>query len=510
MSPGPKGAGAPGASAPASRREATSSYQRAIPYAVLGLAVLLLLLLLFLLFLRGGGGGTSGWLVGEGGGRGAGGGAVSPGSGGGGGAAAGASANEDAEGEAEGSEDAEAEQQTETEGEVTPEESSGGPEGNEPTLLVHAHQEGEPITSGEEATVAEAAIAQAGSGPGFQGIYKGRSGGARGRLLQRGGGTPEVLEAVEAGLAWLARVQEADGHWDAAKWGGGADPTNCGVTGLALLCFLGAGHTDQEGKYKETVRRGLNWLAEVQRPDGHFGRGGRFYEQGICTMAVSEAFAMSGGSRLRQVGQKAIGRIIKVQPPSGGFDYQGRGQVDVSVTGWQIMAIKSAETAKLTVPAEAVRRCEHFLKYATYPDGRMGYRATDHRSRPSGPTPSMTAVGAVCRRFLGHSSSDPLLIEACHHIRETGVQLGDLYYTYYGTLAQFMMGPKSREWQEWNRGFRDPLLKLQVRDGPLAGSWNPKGHKWGQAGGRIYTTAMALLSLEVYWRFLPVYRASGP
>lgn len=150
MSPGPKGAGAPGASAPASRREATSSYQRAIPYAVLGLAVLLLLLLLVLLFLRDGGGGTSGWLVGEGGGRGAGGGAVSPGSGGGGGAAAGASANEDAEGEAEGGEDAEA---------------------DGPTLLVHAHHEGEPITSGEENS--------GGSGGGF--LIGGEPGGGGGQ-----------------------------------------------------------------------------------------------------------------------------------------------------------------------------------------------------------------------------------------------------------------------------------------------------------------------------------------
>jgi len=322
--------------------------------------------------------------------------------------------------------------------------------------------------------------------------------------------SPEVVHAVKRGLAWLARVQEADGHWEARKWGGAADPTNCGVTGLALLSFLGAGYTDRDGEYVGTVRRALRWLRSTQKANGHFGNS-RFYEHAICTMAVAQAHAMSPRGTVGRMAQRAVNRIIRAQPPSGGLDYNGYNprRVDVSVTGWNIMAIKSAVVAKLKVPPEAIRRSRRFLQNATYPDGRVGYSADNHKTRPGNPSPSMTAVGALCRLFLDCPRTDPLLVRSCDYLLQSGVQLNDLYYTYYATLAMFQMGARSKYWRAWNRGFRDPLIGLQAKGGPLAGSWHPQPHRFGRQGGRVYSTAMAILSLEAYWIYLPLYQQSG-
>ena len=352
-----------------------------------------------------------------------------------------------------------------------------------------------------------------------RGIYSGRNARGRARAVGGGGGTSQRAEsAVNAGLLWLVKAQERDGRWNCQRWNGGDH--DVGMTGLALLAFLGAGFTHTKGRYKTTVAKGLQWLAANQKPNGSFPYR-TFYEMGIAAMAVSEAYGLTRSPKVGRMAQKAVDFIVKTQPDHGGFRYQGavaKNEGDMSVTGWQVMAIKSAICSELRVPEQAVERTRIYLK-----NSAAGYGKSKYTVGAGGPgSPAIWAIGVLCRQFIGgdydadiRAGCDALLT----HAKGGGggarkgrdILVGDLYYTYYSVLAMYQMG--GEYWTQWNALFRAPLVKAQVHkrfDAQgrfVRGSWNPENHHWGKRGGRVYSTAMAILSLEVYYRFLPVYKA---
>ncbi|MFC1805993.1 prenyltransferase/squalene oxidase repeat-containing protein, partial [Planctomycetota bacterium] len=327
---------------------------------------------------------------------------------------------------------------------------------------------------------------------------------------------------AKRGLIWLARAQEPDGSWDAKRWDG-AQPYRVGSTGLALLAFLGAGYTHRRGPFKETVRRGLGWLAARQRPDGSFPWQ-TFYEQGIATMAVSEAYQMTRYPTLGRVAQRAADYIFAVQPDHGGFRYTGpvaRGEGDMSVTGWQIMALKSARSAGLRVPQTAFDRSHTFLAGAWRGYGASAYLV----SKQGKGSLAVSAIGMACRIFLDPDRYEEEIRETAQLLLDADLTDGkavpggaskqlvrDLYYTYYSSLAMFQYGSGGEAWRVWDSMFRAPLANEQIqtvrdaRGRHIRGSWDPASHRWGKAGGRVYTTAMALLSIEVPYRFLPIYK----
>ena len=335
------------------------------------------------------------------------------------------------------------------------------------------------------------------------------------------GDVPGVSE-IYLGLVWLAKAQSKDGSWNAQTWGGGK-PYNVGMTGLALLAFHGAGYTTQRGVFKETVRRGLRWLSSHQRPDGSFPWQ-TFYEQGIATMAVAESYAMTGDSRLKPMAQKAVHYICRTQPDHGGFRYGGavpRGEGDMSVTGWQVMAIKSAQCAEtLDVPPEANERFRTFLRNAARKYGTSAYIV----SAPNAGSLAVTAVGMLCRIFTdeGGTFHDDINAAATTLLtKETddgqAVYGGaskeltrNLYYTYYSALAMYQAGEE--HWHLWRRSYYDPTRTAMVRQKHdergryIRGSWDPAKYRWGKQGGRVYTTAMAILSLEVPFRYIRIHR----
>ena len=354
-----------------------------------------------------------------------------------------------------------------------------------------------------------------------RGIYSGRSRKGRGKAIGGRGGTSAHAEsAVMAGLKWLAKAQERDGSWNAKNWEG-RSPYSVGMTGLALLCFLGAGYTDTKGPFKTTVKRGLAWLKASQKPDGRFPYG-VFYEMGIATMAVGEAYGLSRNPSVGRMAQRAVSFICKVQPDHGGFRYAGacpKGEGDLSVTGWQIMAIKSAICSELNVPKQAVERSRLYLKNSWRNYGRSCYIV----SNKGAGSDAVSAVGLLCRVFLGGEEYEDEIRQASQYLLSRELkdgkavpggksgQLGkNLYYTYYSALGMFQMG--GEPWAQWNAMFRDKLVKMQEHKKLNAagryvrGSWPPEGHHWATAGGRVYSTTMAILSLEVYYRFLPVYK----
>lgn len=337
------------------------------------------------------------------------------------------------------------------------------------------------------------------------------------KVAQPFGATPQSEAAVAAALEWLAANQSEDGRWDADLHGAGKETktlghdrqgagarADTGITGLALLAFLGNGQTHLEGRHRENVQHGLEFLLASQAANGSLAGNAEFfasmYCHGIATLALSEAYALTGDERLLSGLNKALRYTIAAQHAGGGWRYQPYDEGDMSQFGWQLMALHSAELAGIKMPAETRTRMARFLRAASSGPqrGLASYRPGDRVSR------TMTAEALVCRQFLGAENRPATLAEAAAYVGEErpGDGQTNLYYWYYGTLALFQkQGP---EWEAWNKALQHELLYSQRQDGERRGSWDPDP-LWGGYGGRVYSTSMATLSLEVYYRYLPVH-----
>lgn len=349
-------------------------------------------------------------------------------------------------------------------------------------------------------------------------LYQARMAPNRQQWAAHYGATQETEKALQAALAWLAANQEPDGRWDAARHGAGKEllvggrnrqgsgaQAHTGTTGLALLAFLGRGYTHQQGEYQKTVARGLEYLLRSQAPDGNLAGPADFYAfmycHGIATLALGEAYGMTQDPRLREPLRQAITYTLAAQhPEQGGWRYRPREAGDTSQLGWQLMALKSAELAGLRIPPTTTQAAWRFLQSVS--SGRQGglasYRALET------PNPAMTAEALVCRLFLGQPPSHPACQEASQYLLQhlPGQSEANLYYWYYGTLAMFQMGDPY--WSTWNQALQKTLLARQQTSGSLAGSWDPDT-RWDNYGGRVYSTALSALCLEVYYRYLPLY-----
>lgn len=351
--------------------------------------------------------------------------------------------------------------------------------------------------------------------------YRARTTGQRMSSVLKNGGSAESEKAVEDSLKWFSSIQDSDGHWSAATYGGGADEVDkegqarhgggkfadTGITGLVVLSFLGAGYTHEKGPYTNEVRKALEWLINQQMDNGYLGGESKYYDQNYChamaTFAIAEAYAMQANEadfpELRSAVKSAVSLICSMQNPDGGWRYQKGVPSDMSMFGWQVMALKSAVNGGVSVPEKTRIGMVRFLNGHAQGDygGLAGYKKGDR------PTPAMTAEALFCRQLFSVKANDPAAKEAVTFLRKRLPNIRndreyDEYYWYYGTLA--MRNQDEESWREWNASLRDLLINLQVKQGRFAGSWDPKG-KWGGIGGRLYSTALSTMCLEVYYRY---------
>jgi hypothetical protein len=342
------------------------------------------------------------------------------------------------------------------------------------------------------------------------GGVEGRSSEARGKLLALYGGTPQSEAAVARGLAWLAEHQLPDGSWRlnfhlAPRCEGKcANPGNVGSTtastALALLPFLGAGSTHERGEYQKVVRRGLYYLCSRMRitPDGGDLQEGTMYAQGLATLALCEAYAMSGDESLRPFAQQAIDFIVHAQHHGGGWRYLPGQAGDTTSFGWQLMALKSGQLAGLRVPSPTMSLASKFLDSVQAEGGaNYGYQ------RPA-IDPTMSAIGLLCRMYLGWPRDHDGLTRGVEYLDELGPSANNMYYNYYATqVLHHYEGPY---WKPWNEILREHLIATQARKGHETGSWYfEEPHT--KTAGRLYNTAMAIMILEVYYRHMPLYKA---
>jgi hypothetical protein len=371
-----------------------------------------------------------------------------------------------------------------------------------------------------------------GIGGGAGGKFGGRGGGRR-RLRTKGG--RQTAEAIRLGLEWLKNHQDDDGKWSTSEFmkhcpgddqcDGPGNPVNdVGITGLALLAFLGDGSTLRGGPYKEVVKKGVLWLRKQQDDEGLIGQESGhayMYNHAIAALAMVEAYGLSKYMILRTNAQKAINYIAKSRNPYKVWRYYPQdGQNDTSVTGWMVFALNSAKEFKLKVDQDALKFSEAWFDEVTDPStGQAGYTKRGEPSSrkagledkfPSDKTESLTAVGLLCRIFLGQTpETHPILLTAADTmLRKPPVWNPadgsiDVYYWYYGSYAMFQIG--GNHWKQWKKTLNDALVKTQRKEGHAKGSWDPIS-AWGEDGGRVYATAIGVLCLEVYYRYTRLIR----
>ncbi len=347
----------------------------------------------------------------------------------------------------------------------------------------------------------------------------------RSEIVRREGGTLMTEAAVARGLRWLASVQNQDGSWSLSEFDRHDRPKNRGdamATALALLPFLGAGQTHEFGIYKQTVSSGLAWLIQNQKDDGDLRAGyngnAGMYAHGQASIVLCEALAMTGDEQFREPAQMAIRFIEQGQHRQGGWRYQPGEVGDTSVLGWQLMALQSARSPDvgLEVDPATLKLADYFLDSVIVTRNRRS-RAGRDANVPNGSlyaympdrnaTPAMTAEALLCRMYLGWEKDDPRVEAGVRWLAENHPpERSDMniYYWYYG--SQLLHNYGGREWKAWNKNVKQLLLISQKKRGRHPGSWDPGDFEWGDQGGRIYTTAMSVCTLEVYYRHLPLFR----
>lgn len=359
-----------------------------------------------------------------------------------------------------------------------------------------------------------------GVGGGGAGTYGGRFGKGS---LKKEGGSAESEAGVTAALAWLRKHQRPNGSWSAkgdtckeceskTSWGAAAGDAryDVGVTALAVLAYLGNGHTHRFGKHKVVVNRGLRFLKAQQKADGSIGfdTGESIYNHAYATQALCEAYAISRDFTLKAPAQKAISFVLKAQNPNLGWQYGVKvGRNDTSITGAMLLALLAAREAGLKVPGQALDGATRWFKRATDSSGNTGYQtpgggssflvATDGKFDA---LPVNTAIAIFSQRMEG-DAADQFEKPRKHLDRALPTwekRKINFYYWYYGTNAQFQLDGDG--WKAWNAALLAALVPNQETKGCAKGSWKPHG-EWCVVGGRVYATAMATLSLETYYRY---------
>ena len=346
---------------------------------------------------------------------------------------------------------------------------------------------------------------------------------------------PSTEAAVESGLEFLARFQAPDGSWSLGRFD--VDHPNhqsqltsdTAATGLAMLAFQGAGYNHREFKYKAQLQKAVDWMVKNQSKDGGLyleaddksNSSSRMYSHAIAALAITEAYGMTQDPKLREPAQRSIAYIEATQDPDkGGWRYFPTGKLrstDTSVTGWMMMALQSARLAGLRVEDGTFRAIDSWLDMAAIFDSEYAYNpfGTDAAgiSREQGrrASYSMTAVGLLMRVYSGWDRSDLRFQRGALKLLEQmpsdlNPKLRDTYYWYYAT--QVLKHAGGDAWETWNRELQPLLVGSQEKRGDMRGSWHPYEpvpDRWGAHGGRLYVTAMNLLSLEVRYRLLPLY-----
>jgi hypothetical protein len=310
-------------------------------------------------------------------------------------------------------------------------------------------------------------------------------------------------QAVDGALVYLAASQDREGAWSVGYRG-----KNPAITALAVMAFLSAGHVPGEGKYGDNVKRGIEYVLSAQAPNGLMASEGHYemYQHGICTLMLAEVVGMTDGRLAETVKsklEKAVQVILRGQRKSGyhkgGWRYRVQGDDgDISVTGWQLMALRAAKNVGCDVPPEAIDEAVEFIKRCHDPY-TGGYRYLPGAQVTLACTGTSVLALELCGKQY-HRSETSLKAGAFLLKNEMSRSRAHYYYgIYYCSQAMFQLGDNY-----WN-SFRTKLHEQLLPNQNANGSWTGRISDDVQFGPN-YCTSMAVLALTVEYRFLPIYQ----
>lgn len=314
----------------------------------------------------------------------------------------------------------------------------------------------------------------------------------------------DVDNAIARALDFIKSQQLPNGAWRADGHG-----ESTGITSLAVMAFMAAGHTPGEGPYAETIDKGIRWVLDHQEANGMLvakRSHGPMYDHGIATLMLAECFGMVEGKLAGDV-KKALERAIRLILESqavhkdrrhdGGWRYQVESRdSDLSVTGWQVLALRAAKDVGCDVPAEAIDQAVDYVRNCATPDNKgFGYQPG------SGATPTLTGTGITCLEVCGkHQSREA--VGGAKALLENQLRHDSQYFyygVYYTGVGMFKMGG------DYADQMRERLCKLLLDTQDPEGSWTPRNGGEREAG-KVYCTAMSVLGLAIEYRYLPIYQ----
>ncbi len=307
--------------------------------------------------------------------------------------------------------------------------------------------------------------------------------------------TRRVEAAVDRAVEYLARHQHADGSWPSGLG------KNNGINGVCLLAMLGRGHVPGRGPYRATVERAVAFIAATQDEMGMYRSPnpthGPMYEHAYATLAMVEAYGYLPSLFMRKNCQRAIDLIVKAQSRNGGWRYQPYpGDADLSVTVMQLVALRAATNARLTVPQETIKRALGYVKACIAEEGGFAYQ-------PYGAAgPARTTAGILSMQLLGEF--DHPAVEAAFKYLDKQKYAPTMehywYFSYYAMQANYQAG--GDRWANWHPKVRTLMLGTQNEDG----SWPGYGDAKYNGSTNCFSTAMGAMTLEVYLHYLPAYQ----
>lgn len=314
----------------------------------------------------------------------------------------------------------------------------------------------------------------------------------------------DVDDAIAKALSFLMTQQKADGSWNVANV-----PESTATTSLSVMAFLAAGHVPGSGPYGRAIEGGIEYVLESQVVNGMLvnrrGTGhGPMYDHGIGTLMLSEVAGMTGhdlSGRVRQGVERAIRLILlaqnvrKSERDTGGWRYQYNSQdSDLSVSAWQLLALRAAKDIGCDVPVENIDRAVDYVKKCSAGQG-FGYQPGN------GPRSTMTAAGILALQVCDQYDAAEV-VAGIDFLRRQPLKPDDSWYfygVYYSAISSFKFG--GADWERCRGNLFPELLKTQQPDG----SWLAPNNNERQQG-MIYATSLAILALTVEYEYLPIYQ----
>lgn len=303
--------------------------------------------------------------------------------------------------------------------------------------------------------------------------------------------TPDSRKSVQRGLAFLASIQTKDGSFGESRYG-----RHVGITSLCCLAFMADGHIPGRGKYGEQIRKGLDFVLNNAQETGLIAADtshGPMYGHGFATLFLGEIYGMSGDRRLREALVKAVRLIVQTQNNEGGWRYRPEANdADSSVTICQVMALRSAREAGISVPKKTIDRAIAYVRQCQNFDGGFKYMLS------SGGSAFPRSAAGVATLYYAGIYEDNAIKKGLDYLMDFRHTMGErtfghyFYGHYYAAQAMYQAGGK--QWTGWFPLIRREMLLRQDADG-----------RWQSTHGDSYGTAMALIILQMPNRYLPIF-----